>query len=441
MNEVEIKKEIRELIKKFVEIKHPENTPFIPGISSVPVTGKVFDYKEIVELVSAGLDFWLTDGDYADLFSDKMTNFMDIKHCRLVNSGSSANLAALASLTNQKVKNHVSPGDKVITAAVGFPTTVNPIFQNALVPIFIDSQLGTYNPTFESIENAYYNNENVKVIFFAHTLGNPLEIEKIKDFCIDKKLWLIEDNCDALGSKYKGQLTGTFGDLSTLSFYPAHHITMGEGGAILTNSTKLKLSVDSFRDWGRDCWCKSGVDNTCNKRYDWKLGELPHGYDHKYIYSNIGYNLKLTDLQAAIGTIQIERLPLFIDQRKQNWVLINNFLKKYSKYFVLHEPTENSDPSWFGYAITVKSNDKFNRDELVQFLDSKRIGTRFLFGGNLVKQPAYKDQNFIVAESLDNADVVLDSTFWIGVYPGINQEMLDYVFDSFEEFFKKVKLF
>jgi CDP-6-deoxy-D-xylo-4-hexulose-3-dehydrase len=216
---------------------------------------------------------------------------------------------------------------------------------------------------------------------------------------------------------------------------------MGEGGAILTNSTKLKLSVDSFRDWGRDCWCKSGVDNTCNKRYDWKLGELPHGYDHKYIYSNIGYNLKLTDLQAAIGTVQIERLPSFIDKRKQNWGLINNFLKNYSKYFVLHEPTENSDPSWFGYAITVKSNDKFNRDELVQFLDSKRIGTRFLFGGNLVKQPAYKDQNFIVAESLDNADVVLGSTFWIGVYPGINQEMLDYVFDSFEEFFNKVKLF
>jgi len=306
------------------------------------------------------------------------------------------------------------------------------------VPIFIDSQLGTYNPTFESIENAFYNNENVKVVFLAHTLGNPLEIEKIKDFCIDKKLWLIEDNCDALGSKYNGQLTGTFGDLSTLSFYPAHHITMGEGGAILTDSTKLKLSVDSYRDWGRDCWCKSGVDNTCNKRYDWKLGELPHGYDHKYIYSNIGYNLKLTDLQAAIGTVQIERLPSFIEKRKQNWGLINNFLKNYSEYFVLHEPTENSDPSWFGYAITVKSNDKFNRDELVQFLDSKRIGTRFLFGGNLVKQPAYKDQNFIVAESLDNADVVLDSTFWIGVYPGINQEMLDYVFDSFEEFFNKI---
>ena len=366
---------------------------------------------------------------------------MDIKHCRLVNSGSSANLAAVASLTNQKIKNHVSPGDKVITAAVGFPTTVNPIFQNALVPIFVDSQLGTYNPTFESIENAYYNNENVKVVFFSHTLGNPLEIEKIKDFCIDKKLWLIEDNCDALGSKYNGQLTGTFGDLSTLSFYPAHHITMGEGGAILTNSTKLKLSVDSFRDWGRDCWCKSGVDNTCNKRYDWKLGELPHGYDHKYIYSNIGYNLKLTDLQAAIGTVQIERLPSFIDKRKQNWELINNFLKNYSSISSYMSPLKTVIPAVFGYAITVKSNDKFNRDELVQFLDSKRIGTRFLFGENLVKQPAYKDQNFIVAESLDNADVVLDSTFWIGVYPGINQEMLDYVLIHLKNFLIKLNCF
>mgnify|MGYP001212365872 CR=1 FL=1 len=429
-----IKKEIDNLIKDYVKIKHPNDTTFIPGVSSIPVSGKVFDDKEITELVSAGLDFWLTDGDYSDLFSEKMGKFLSIKHCRLVNSGSSANLVALSSLTNKKIKNYISPGDKVITAAVGFPTTVNPIFQNSLVPVFVDSALGTYNPTFESIEKAYYENENVKLVFFAHTLGNPLDIQKISDFCKDKKLWLIEDNCDSLGSTHNKKLTGTFGDMSTLSFYPAHHITMGEGGAVLTESTKLKLSIDSFRDWGRDCWCKSGHDNTCKKRYDWKLGELPEGYDHKYIYSNIGYNLKLTDLQSAIGTVQIDKLPNFIQKRKENWKAIDNYLKDYQDYFILHQPTENSDPSWFGYAITVKENDKFSRDELVRFLDSKRIGTRFLFGGNLVKQPAYKDKEYVVAEPLENADKVLSSTFWIGVYPGINEEMMSYVFESFNEF-------
>jgi len=429
-----IKSEIDDLIKKYVEIRHPQEIPFISGISSVPVSGKVFDYEEVTNLISAGLDFWLTDGDYSDMFSEKMTDFLGVKNCRLVNSGSSANLVALSALTNKKLKNAIAPGDKVITAAVGFPTTVNPIFQNFLIPIFIDSELGTYNPTFESIENAYYKNENVKAVMIAHTLGNPLEIQKIQEFCKDKNLWLIEDNCDSLGSKHNGKLTGSFGDFSTLSFYPAHHITMGEGGAIMTNSTKLKLSADSFRDWGRDCWCKSGVDNTCNKRYDWKLGELPHGYDHKYIYSNIGYNLKLTDLQASIGLSQMDKLPNFISKRKENWQKINDFLIKYERFFILHLPSEGSDPSWFGYAITVKENNKFTRDELVRFLDSKNIKTRFLFGGNLVLQPAYKDREFIVSEPLVNADIVVSSTFWIGVYPGINEEMLNYVFDSFEEF-------
>jgi CDP-6-deoxy-D-xylo-4-hexulose-3-dehydrase len=433
-----IKSEIDDLIKKYVEIRHPQEIPFISGISSVPVSGKVFDYEEVTNLISAGLDFWLTDGDYSDMFSEKMTEFLGVKNCRLVNSGSSANLVALSALTNKKLKNAIAPGDKVITAAVGFPTTVNPIFQNFLIPIFIDSELGTYNPTFESIENAYYNNENVKAVMLAHTLGNPLEIQKIQEFCKDKNLWLIEDNCDSLGSKHNGKLTGTFGDFSTLSFYPAHHITMGEGGAIITNSTKLKLSADSFRDWGRDCWCKSGVDNTCNKRYDWKLGELPHGYDHKYIYSNIGYNLKLTDLQASIGLSQMDKLPNFILKRKENWQKISDFLIKYKKFFIPHLPTEDSDPSWFGYAITVKENNKFTRDELVRFLDSKNIKTRFLFGGNLVKQPAYKDREFIVSEPLVNADIVVNSTFWIGVYPGINDEMLNYVFDSFDEFIKNL---
>jgi CDP-4-dehydro-6-deoxyglucose reductase, E1 len=429
-----LEEKILTLVEEYTNIKH-KKIDFLPEISTVPINGRVFDSKEVKELVKASLDFWLTDGEYSEKFSDKMSDFLNMKFVRIVNSGSSANLVALSSLTDKKIKNHISEGDEVITSAVGFPTTVNPIFQNNLTPVFVDSVIGTYNPTADMIIEGY--SEKTKAIFLAHTLGNPLEIEKIKDFCEDKNLWLIEDNCDALGSKYNNKLTGTFGHISTLSFYPAHHITMGEGGAVITNSTKLKLSIDSFRDWGRDCWCKSGHDNTCNKRFEWQLGELPYGYDHKFTYSNIGYNLKATDLQASIGYAQMEKLPNFIDLRKKNWNTINKFITTKQDYFIPHTPTINSDPSWFGYAITVKDNKKFNRDSLIKYLNENRIATRLMFGGNLIKQPAYKDKNYRVVGQIPNADVVMNSTFWIGVYPGLSENMINYVIEKIETFLEE----
>ena len=388
--------------------------------------------------MKASLEFWLTDGEYSEKFSSKMSEFLNMKFVRIVNSGSSANLVAISALTDSKIKNHFTEGDEVITSAVGFPTTVNPIFQNNLVPVFVDSVLGTYNPTADMIIEGY--TEKTKGIFLAHTLGNPFEVDKIKDFCEDKKLWLIEDNCDALGSKYNNVLTGTFGDISTLSFYPAHHITMGEGGAVITDSTKLKLSIDSYRDWGRDCWCKSGHDNTCNKRFDWQLGELPKGYDHKFTYSNIGYNLKATDLQASIGFAQMDKLPRFIKSRKENWKIINKYILQQPDYFLPHMPTANSDPSWFGYAITVKDNPDFTRDDIVKFLNENRIATRLMFGGNLIKQPAYKKKQFRVVGSAKNADTVMNSSFWIGVYPGLSKEMIDYMLEKIDEFINSKKV-
>ena len=428
-----IESEILKLVSEFSKIKH-KTLDFIPGISRVPVNGRVFDEKEVIELIKSSLDFWLTDGEYSEGFSEKMSKFLSMKHVRLVNSGSSANLVALSSLTSPKIKNHIKPGSEVITTAVGFPTTVNPIFQCNLIPTFIDSEIGTYNPTLDSIKKAYSN--NTKAIFMAHTLGNPLEMEEIIDFANDKNLWVIEDNCDALGSKFNDKLTGTFGDISTLSFYPAHHITMGEGVAVITNKNSLKLSIDSFRDWGRDCWCKSGHDDTCNKRFDWQLGDLPHGYDHKFTYSNIGYNLKATDLQASIGFAQMNKLKFFIEARKENWGKIDKFISSLDQFFIPHQATKNSEPSWFGYAITVRDNLKFNRDDLVNFLNQNRVDTRLMFGGNLIKQPAYKDKQYNISGNLENADIVMKSTFWIGVYPGISDEMLDYVFDKFNEFIK-----
>ena len=430
----ELKKKIQELVEEFVKIKH--KTPeFIPEISRVPVNGRVFDSNEIKSLISASLDFWLTDGEYSELFSELMSDFIGLKHVRLVNSGSSANLVALSSLTSSKIKNNIKEGDKVITAAVGFPTTVNPIFQNNLVPIFVDCQLGTYNPDVNDIISSY--TEDTKAIFLAHTLGNPLEMDKLIDFAEDKNLWVIEDNCDALGSTYKNKLTGTFGNISTLSFYPAHHITMGEGGAVMTNSNSLKLSIDSFRDWGRDCWCKSGHDNTCNKRYDWQQGQLPYGYDHKFTYSNIGYNLKATDLQASIGVAQMNKLEEFVSKRKNNWNKINNFISSKDKYFIPHVETENSEPSWFGYAITIRDGVSFTRKELLNYLNENRIDTRLMFGGNLIKQPAYQSKKYIVSGELKNADKVMNDSFWIGVYPGITDEMIEYVVEKFELFLSK----
>ena len=423
--------EINKKAVEYYKIKHKSHE-FIPGISSVPVNGRVFDESEILNLIDSSLEFWLTDGRFSEEFSAKLSKFLDIKHVRIVNSGSSANLVALSSLTSKKIKNKIEEGSEVITAAVGFPTTVNPIFQNNLTPVFVDSEIGTYNPTFESVANAV--TKKTKAIFLAHTLGNPFEVDKIRELSIEKNIWLIEDNCDALGSKINDHYTGTFGDISTLSFYPAHHITMGEGGAVLTNSNRLKLEIDSFRDWGRDCWCKTGHDNTCNKRFDWQLGELPYGYDHKFTYSNIGYNLKSTDLSASIGVAQLDKLNEFIKKRKHNWKKINDFILSKEEFFIPHKKLENSDPSWFGYAISLNPDSPFKRDVLIRHLNESRIATRLLFGGNLIKQPAYQDKEFRVEGNLENADYILNNTFWIGVYPGINDAMLDYIFESFENF-------
>ncbi len=431
----DLEENILNLVEEYYKIRHKSKNSFVPYVSSVPVNGRIFDERELKSLVKASLDFWLTDGDYSELFSDKLGKFLDIKHVRLVNSGSSANLVALSSLTNKKIENHLKEGDKVITSAVGFPTTVNPIFQNNLIPIFVDNQLETYNPCFDDIVSAC--DEDTKAIFMAHTLGNPFDAIRLKDFCDDKNIWLIEDNCDALGSKIGEDFTGTIGHISTLSFYPAHHITTGEGGAVLTNSNRLKLSIDSFRDWGRDCWCKSGHDNTCNKRFDWQLGDLPYGYDHKFTYSNIGYNLKATDLQASIGVAQIDKLESFILKRKENWKRINNIFSKYNNYFILHKAEENTDPSWFGYAITLKNNIKFSRNDFVEFLNENNIATRLMFGGNLIRQPAYKDKVFEIYKNLDNADIVMKNSFWLGVYPGLSSDMLDYLEDRVDEFINK----
>ncbi len=431
----EIEAEIFSLTEEYFALRHSK-PPFIPEVSSIPVNGRVFNEEEMKSLIKASLDFWLTDGEFSELFSKKLSQFIDMKHIRLVNSGSSANLVALSALTSTKLKNHITAGDKVVTSAVGFPTTVNPIFQNNLIPIFVDSEIGTYNPTVENIMSAC--DEDTKVIFMAHTLGNPFDVIKLRDFCSDKKIWLLEDNCDALGSKIGGELTGTVGNISTLSFYPAHHITMGEGGAVITNSNSLKLSIDSFRDWGRDCWCKSGHDDTCNKRFDWQLGELPYGYDHKFTYSNIGYNLKATDLQASIGVAQLDKLSDFINLRKVNWKKIDNIVRKHKDYLIPHEPSKDSDPSWFGYAISVKENNKFSRNELVMFLNENRIATRLMFGGNLVRQPAYAGKKYEIHDDLKNADFVMNNTFWIGVYPGLEDSMIEYIDEKLNHFFSSI---
>ena len=358
---------------------------------------------------------------------------MNIKFSRLVNSGSSANLVALSSLTSSKLKNHLQAGDEVVTAAVGFPTTVNPIFQNNLTPVFVDCEIGTYNPSVENIINAC--TKKTKAIFLAHTLGNPFEALELSEYCKNNNIWLIEDNCDALGGTYKNQLTGTFGDISTLSFYPAHHITMGEGGAVLTSSTKLKLQIDSFRDWGRDCWCQSGHDNTCNKRFDWQLGGLPEGYDHKSTYRHIGYNLKVSDMQAALGVSQLKKLDYFIARRRENFKGLAERMRAcgLDNHFILPEPTENSNPSWFGFLLTIKDNSKLSRRSIISMLEDRKVGTRLLFAGNLIKQPAFKNTAYRVVKDLKNTDKVMSDSFWLGVWPGLFEPHLDYMVEQLNE--------
>lgn len=431
MSEDELKKEILEKVKQYYRQK--KEIQFVAGQSMVNYAGRVYDEEEMALLVDASLDFWLTAGRYAKQFEDGFAEFLGMKHCLLTNSGSSANLLAISALTSPKLgERRLNPGDEVITTACGFPTTLNPILQNNLIPVFIDVELGTYDIRTDLLEDSI--TDKTKAIFIPHTLGNPADLGTITEIAHDHGLWLIEDNCDALGSRYDGKYTGTFGDLSTFSFYPAHHITMGEGGAVMTNDYNLKKIVLSFRDWGRDCWCDTGQDNSCQKRFSWQLGQLPYGYDHKYTYSHIGYNLKVTDMQAAIGVAQLKKLPQFIEKRKKNFETLFNGLRVYEKQLLLPSATQNSDPCWFGFPILIRENAPFTRKDLVGYLESNKIATRMLFGGNLLKQPAYTDIKCRVAGRLDNTDRVMNGLFWIGVYPGLTKEMTDYVLSKFRSF-------
>lgn len=427
-----LRQQILALVQEYYEAEHGQQ-PFVPGQTEVPVSGRVFDAAEMVNLVDSSLEFWLTTGRYADQFERDFARWMGVRHAILCNSGSSANLLALSALTSPKLEERqLLPGDEVITVAAGFPTTVNPIVQNQLTPVFLDVELGTYNVDVSLLETAV--SPRTKAIMIAHTLGNPFDLDAVLTVANKHNLWLIEDNCDAVGALYNGRLTGSFGHLSTVSFYPAHHITMGEGGCVLTPHAQLKKLVESFRDWGRDCWCAPGVANTCGKRFGWQLGELPEGYDHKYIYSHIGYNLKMTDMQAAVGVAQLDKLPNFIAARKQNWQLLYDGLKQYEEFFILPQATPNSDPSWFGFLLTVRPDAPFSRNELVQFLEENQVATRLLFSGNITRQPAYQNVPYRVVGDLTNTDTVMNQTFWIGVYPKITPDMIDYVLATFAKF-------
>lgn len=424
--------------------KPPQIKEFVPIEDKINYAGRVFDEKEIINLVDSALDFWLTSGRYAEKFEKDFAEFLGVKHCSLVNSGSSANLLAFMALTSPQLgERRIKRGDEVITVAACFPTTIAPIIQYGAIPVFVDIALPTYNIDCSLLETAL--SERTKAIMLAHTLGNPFDLKTIKEFCDKHNLWLIEDNCDSLGSRYfyngEWKYTGTFGDISTSSFYPPHHITMGEGGAVYTNNPQLKQIVDSLRDWGRDCWCPSGKDNTCGKRFGWQLGELPYGYDHKYIYSHFGYNLKITDMQAAIGCAQLEKLPAFIQARKRNWQLLRDGLADLSDKFILPEPTPNSDPSWFGFLLTVREDAGFTRDEIVNHLESKGIQTRMLFAGNLIKHPCFDEmrkssEGFKIVGELSNTDRIMRDTFWIGVYPGISDGMIGYMVEKIRELVK-----
>lgn len=433
-----LRQQILALVQEYYEAEHSQAT-FSPGESVVPVSGRMFDAAEMVNLVDSSLEFWLTTGRYAAQFEREFAQWMGVRHAILCNSGSSANLLALSALTSPKLgERQLLPGDEVITVAAGFPTTVNPIVQNHLTPVFLDIELGTYNVNVELLEAAV--SPRTKAIMIAHTLGNPFDLDAVLAVANKHNLWLIEDNCDAVGATYNGRLTGSFGHLATVSFYPAHHITMGEGGCVLTRHSQLKKLVESFRDWGRDCWCDPGVANTCGTRFEWQLGDLPEGYDHKYIYSHIGYNLKMTDMQAAVGVAQLEKLPSFIEIRKRNWQLLYDGLKAYEEFFVLPQPTPNSDPSWFGFLLSVRPDAPFTRNELVQFLEANQVATRLLFSGNITRQPAFQNINYRVVGDLTQTDLVMNHTFWIGVYPRITPEMVDYVLTVFARFFEQVKV-
>lgn len=431
---------MNELLSKLIQTHFKNNLAnkrFIPGVTPVPVSGKVFDSEELINGVEAVLDGWWTEGRFAAEFEKEFAKFLGVRYVSLVNSGSSANLIALSALTSSVFgKRTLQPGDEVITTATGFPTTVNPIIQNRLNPVFIDNDLGTKNATVDGIRRAI--TKKTRAIMIAHTLGNPLPIDGIIELVKKHDLWFIEDCCDALGSTYNGKLVSTFGHVATFSFYPAHQITMGEGGAVVTQNPLIHRAIRQFRDWGRDCWCDTGKDDTCRRRFGWKLGELPYGYDHKYIYSQIGYNLKLTDMQAAIGLAQLKKLPLFIAKRKENFRRLRQGFKKYDKYFLFTEREKEAKPCWFGFMIVLRGAVPFTKLELVRYLEDKKIATRSLFAGNLLKHPAYLGRKDIcVVGKLTNSDKIMNDGFWIGVYPGITTEMLNYVLSVFDDFMKK----
>lgn len=432
-----LRSQIAELVQQYADVAY-EPKPFVPGQTAVPVSGKVIGAKELQLMVDASLDGWLTTGRFNTMFEERLAKFVGVKYLITVNSGSSANLVAFSTLTSPKLgERAIQQGDEVIGVAAGFPTTVNPIIQFGAVPVFVDVDLATHNIDASKIEAAI--TPKTKAIMLAHSLGNPFNLDVVTALCKKYKLWLVEDCCDALGATYNGQMVGTFGDIGTLSFYPAHHITMGEGGAVFTNNAELKLIAESFRDWGRDCYCPPGKDNTCDKRFCWTKkelgGELPDGYDHKYTYSHLGYNLKISDMQAACALGQMDRVEEFIAKRRANFAYLKNRLASVAGFLQLPEATPNSEPSWFGFPLVVKEDAGVKRADLINFLEENKIGTRLLFAGNLTKQPYMAGRNFRVSGELTNTDVVMNQTFWLGTFPGLGKEQLDYIADKLEEFF------
>jgi CDP-6-deoxy-D-xylo-4-hexulose-3-dehydrase len=433
--ESELEQAFSELAESAFRTMHPRSE-FIAGQTNIPVTGKVFGVPEILAAMQASAEFWLTSGPYSLDFESRFAKVVGMRHAFMVNSGSSANLVALSALTSPKLGDKaLRPGDEVLTVAAGFPTTVTPILQNGLIPVYVDVDLATYVAKEEELEAAI--SPRTRAIMMAHTLGNPFNLDLVARLAEKHDLWVIEDSCDGLGGTYKEKTLGSFGDLSTFSFYPAHHITTGEGGAVLTKKASMKPIVESFRDWGRDCWCAPGCDNTCLRRYDWTLGELPAGYDHKYTYSHLGYNLKSGDIQAAIGLAQLDRLPDFIEARRRNWLYLLDGLRGLEEFLIMPAPTEGSDPSWFGFALTVRESSPISRNNLVQELNDKKIGTRLLFGGNLLRQPAFMGTPRRVIGDLANTDIVMNDTFWIGVWPGLTIPMLDYMITTMQGIFQK----
>jgi CDP-6-deoxy-D-xylo-4-hexulose-3-dehydrase len=434
----DLRNEILEKVKEYYKQElHDKQFQFEEGKNVVPFAGRVYDEDELVNLVDASLDFWLTSGRYAEEFERDFAEYMNVKYCLLVNSGSSANLLALTAFTSPKLGDkRLKPGDEVITVAAGFPTTINPIVQNGLIPVFVDVEIGTYNIKVDELEKAY--SEKTKAVMIAHTLGNPFDLDAVLAFTKKHDLYLIEDCCDAVGSTYNGKMVGTFGHASTVSFYPAHHMTMGEGGAVLVNTSLYKVLVQSFRDWGRDCFCEPGSNDTCGRRFSMQFGQLPKGYDHKYVYSHIGYNLKITDMQAAVGVAQLKKLPGFVESRKKNFVVLSEGLKQFEEFLVLPYATEKSDPSWFGFPITVKQNDKFTKNQIVDYLEKHKIMTRQLFAGNITKQPAYEHVEYRVVGNLENTDYIMNNTFFIGVYPGLSPRKLSYILKTFNDFFEGI---